>query len=399
MKKINFLKGLLALAISLTLVQCTSDDPIPGPDGINGTNGINGTAGTVGTNGANGDNICLACHNTDYKIVQPATFALSGHALNTGSKRANSCAQCHSHEGYIAVLDGTITQLQTVFTAPYNSTSTLNQKQCSTCHRGGHQSAGVAISGKDAALRNPSAFTLRYQIKGADVTIDYKNSSNACIPCHQPRTSYDVSTLPATSGTNIGKSSFSSLSPHYAASSVVLEGIGGQEIAGIVAYPAKGTSVHRTGASCVSCHMGKASTDKTKGNHTMKPKIDACKTCHTTATDFNIGGGQAKIDGLLLELAEELVRIDKSIKIDGYSGTKTFPAINIPAHATRVNYLGKLSTTYIDPTDTAGNTRMKAYFNWYYINADHSHGVHNPKYVEALLRNSIAALKLLPTMP
>jgi len=39
----------------------------------------------------------------------------------------------------------------------------------------------------------------------------------------------------------------------------------------------------------------------------------------------------------------------------------------------------------------------KAIWNYRVLYYDHSYGLHNPKYANATLQNTIAALKLLPT--
>jgi len=47
-------------------------------------------------------------------------------------------------------------------------------------------------------------------------------------------------------------------------------------------------------------------------------------------------------------------------------------------------------------TDDVKVRVARAYWNWRYLYQDHSYGLHNPKYAEALLKNTIADLKLIP---
>ena len=404
MKKINLFKGLLAVALSLTLVQCTSDDPIPGPAGLNGTNGINGAPGAPGTPGLDGGNTCLSCHNVDYKVVQPATHALSGHAAGAALPgRNNSCLNCHSDEGFKASFaTGDIT---TTFTTTAVTQNIIN---CTTCHSGGHAVASLAISGKDAALRTASAYKLSQTtagnrgavapaiLAGNDIILDYKDNSNSCVHCHQPRRNAITGLAPSTTTFMISLSG--ATGPHYGAQTAMLEGIFGAEVTGTTVYPVKGTGIHRTGSTCVKCHMGDAKNNK--GNHTMIPVLDNCKTCHTGAgvVDFNINGGQTKIKNLHLELAEELVRLRPAIfRIANYSGTKPFTAPNVFTDATfSPNELTVITTSNVDSRIPADVRIARGYWNWRFIYQDHSYGLHNPKYAEALLRNTIADLKLLP---
>lgn len=399
MKKINFFKTLFAIAISLTLVQCTSDDVIPGPQGPQGPAGINGTNGTNGTNGIDGGQVCLSCHNVDYGVVQPATFAVSGHASGSALPgRSGGCLTCHSDAGYKAsYASGNISA-----GIPGLTDANSGIINCTTCHAGGHASSAVAISGKDAALRSAGFYKLAVPSStGADIIIDYKNNSNNCIHCHQSRRS-DVTGL--TPNATTGLISLSThTGPHYGNQVALLEGMFGAELIGpnAPAYPAKGSATHRKGASCTSCHMGAVKNGK--GNHTMRPVLDNCKTCHTGAgvTTYNINGGQTKIKNLMLELAEELVRVSpETYVIYNYTGSKSLPAANRPIdhvnyHDNDLSLLNQSGATAHKDNDRAVRS-AKAYWNWRYIYQDHSYGLHNPVYADALLKNTIANLKLLP---
>jgi nitrate/TMAO reductase-like tetraheme cytochrome c subunit len=359
----------LTLAISLTLVQCTSDDPIPGPAGTDGTNGINGVAGTPGAPGANGDNICLKCHNADFKVIQPATFALT--PKNGSLLRGTTyCKNCHTDDGYKLYQANGFTNMKSI-----SGPDGVVGITCTTCHSGGHGSAAAAISGIDAALRNGStAVVLTEQwVAGTSDIIDFKNNSNTCVTCHQPRDPYRTQVVDNLDGTFTINTSRPG--PHYGTQTVLLEGFFAHEISGTVAYPVRGSAGHRKGASCTQCHMGTTNTAKTTGNHSFKPVLDKCKTCHTGAgvVDYNINGGQTKIKNLMKDLALEIVRVAPAFSVDAEG------ALVIPSNRT-VNK----------------EVIAKAVWNYRLLYYDHTYGLHNPKYAEALLKNTIAALKLLP---
>ncbi|MDO9261690.1 MAG: ammonia-forming cytochrome c nitrite reductase subunit c552 [Flavobacteriaceae bacterium] len=372
MKKINLFKSLLALAISLTLAHCTSEDPIPGPAGTQGTAGTNGTNGTNGLAGANGDNICLRCHNADFRVIQPATFALTP---KKGSllRGTTYCKNCHTDDGYKLYAAKGFTNMKDI-----SGPDGIVGITCTTCHSGGHGSAAAAISGVDAALRNGSSavvFTEQW-VAGTSDIIDFKNNSNTCVTCHQPRDPYRTQITTNPDGTiNIITSR---PGPHYGTQTVLLEGFFAHEISGTVAYPAKGSGAHRKGASCVKCHMGAASTDKLSGNHSFKPVLDNCKTCHTGAgvINYDINGGQTKIKNLMKDLAKEINRVAPlwTLDVDG--------ALVVPSSQTSRNNMKDVVA--------------KAIWNYRMLYYDHTYGLHNPKYAEALLKNTIAALKLLP---
>ncbi len=381
MNKFRFFSGIIIIALSFVFIQCTSE-PIAGPEG---------PAGQDGEDGIDGGNVCLACHNVDYKVIQPETYALSGHGTGTAhiGHGSTGCAACHTEGGYI----------NTVYNETLTATSTFPEVRigCTTCHSGGHASAGLAISGTDAALRSVTEYTLNQKdANGNDVNVHFGNTSNNCIHCHQPRRNATSALVPNTSG-NIAISS--SFGPHYGNQTALLEGMFGYEVSGTTAYPTKSSATHRTASSCTQCHMGPK--DGTSGNHSMSPSLNTCKTCHTGAgvVNFDINAGQTKIKNLMIELAEEIVRVRPTdFRIANYTGTKPFTAPNIFTDATySSNQLTIMSGTLnYASTDDVKVRVARAYWNWRYLYQDHSYGLHNPKYAEALLKNTIADLKLIP---
>ena len=132
----------------------------------------------------------------------------------------------------------------------------------------------------------------------------------------------------------------------------------GANIPGVAGYPGVGSSTHRTGSSCTSCHMAESS-DTLEGGHTWMPSEESCSACHgatppTEAADFTTDMATLKqqlIDlGILLE--------------DNYVVPGTYPSI-----------------------------QAQAVWNYRTLLEDRSNGVHNPDYSKALLKNSIEATK------
>ena len=351
----------MILASSLLFIQCTSDT-ITGPqgtagiDGIDGLDGINGTDGINGVDGA-GAASCIACHSDSHRDGIESSYAMSGHANQTimydGSTLAEYgnrtyCAECHTNEGYIEF------QETGAVAAEFANPTAIS---CTTCHDS-HSTFDFENDGYDYALRNFDPVPLRKV--NADYVIDYGDKSNACITCHQPRT------IPKLDADEAGvEDGFINVpnryGPHYGAQSILLEGIYGAEIAGSIVYPDAVSSAHRNGASCVSCHMGEPNEDD--GQHTMNPTLNACVTCHGDGAEALMTNLQAEIDGYMTEL--EGLFETKGILVDG-------------SLVYDVDY----------PTVVAD-----AYWNYRFVYYDHSHGVHNPAYTRALLKNSIEALQ------
>ncbi len=360
MKNLKLLNILMLVASGFLLIACTSDleipDPIAGPAGLNGIDGVNGTDGVDGTAS------CVNCHSSAKREPLLASWSVAAH--NTGfvsfaAPRAD-CAQCHSEEGYIDYITtgavkeysleliGVDSMGMAVYDTinPYPNASRLN---CTTCHDK-HGSFDFENDGFDYALRNLDAVTL---VIDESTMIDFEGSSNACITCHQPRNSYDI-----PSGTADYEITSKRFGPHHGPQATMLEGIMGANIAGSEAYPGVGSATHRTGSSCVNCHMGESS-DTNQGLHSWNPRDEACIACHPSGAPDEIGGFSADMATL-----EALLAANNMFDVDGYYVPGTYSA--------------KLA---------------QAAWNYRTLLEDQSKGIHNPAYTRALLKNSIEALQ------
>jgi hypothetical protein len=350
---------LLILGILFFSLQgCSHDDyiPVPGPTGADGTNG---------TNGINGTTTCESCHSNSYRDPIKASYALSVHAVQTMHETTNlaktetfnlttsdytnrtGCVQCHTSQGYIDKLNGDV--LGTGLGVAEHNPAYPAGKQaisCATCHEK-HSSFDFKNDGNDFALRQ--GFTK----VALDVDPTYKmdmGTSNTCVNCHQPRG------LPPTTGDQKLSSRFG---PHHGPQSTLLEGIQGALIVGSTPYPAPKSAKHRTGSSCVNCHMGKT-TDGKNGAHTWHPTPNACTTCHT-------GGAPASVTGYEADM----------LTLKGLLVAKG--AYN--------------ATTNAFTSNTVPIKVAQAAWNFALLQEDRSKGVHNPTYAKALLKNSIEALQ------
>jgi hypothetical protein len=339
--------GVGVFAISLLIAGCTKDGPM-GPAGTDGSNGLDGT---------NGNSTCLDCHSGDTKSNIDAQFAMSVHssginAVAYAGGRA-SCAKCHSHQGFVQYANtGTVA----------GDISNPTAWECATCH-GIHES----FEATDYALRlkDPVA-----PIFDPTITMDLGGNSNLCANCHQSRRGEPLFTNPDDATFRITSTHYG---PHHGAQANVVAGVGFAEIPGSVAYPAPGSAIHLAQASCTGCHMSEFDNDEDQGGHTYNPSILACNTCHGVAeTDFNYGGVQSLVEGQLETLRDELVRlgvVEWVVADEAYEPVVgTYPMV-----------------------------QARAFFNWAGLDEDRSLGAHNPKYIKALLQNSIEALEAEPT--
>jgi len=337
----NVLFIVILAVVSLFFIACE------GPAGPAGADGADGADGIDGYNGVDGNVTCLGCHATENFEMKRAEFARSSHSVGEVDEgRADwsgSCVQCHTSEGFI--------EYATNGTTMGGLVGGDNQFVCKTCHDI-HQT----FEAQDFALRLTTAVSVvdgsDFLLKGTNF-LDVQGNSNLCANCHQARVAEPNIASPGTTfeitSTHYG--------PHHGAQANTVAGVGFAEVAGSMAYPAEGSSFH-IAASCTGCHMY-------DGNHDFTPQLAACNECHTTI-DFNYGGVQDDISDLLDELRDALIAagVVAGDDVDGYH-----PVVG-----------------------TYPMAQAQAFFNWIGLTEDRSLGVHNPKYVEALLQNSIDSM-------
>lgn len=326
--------------------SCVKEGPM-GPPGADGKDGVDGKDGR---DGQDGQVTCLVCHEGTNMERKQAEFAMSVHraglvAVDYAGGRP-ACAQCHSHEGFVQY--ATFGEVLGTITNP-------TAWKCNTCH-GLHKS----FEGSDYALRLSDPV---HPLFDPATTMDLKGNSNLCANCHQSRRAEPNVTNPGEETFRITSAHYG---PHHGAQANVVAGVGFAEIPGPAAYPTPGSSIHLNQASCTGCHM--ASSDK-DGGHTWIPAVSACNDCHgANISDYNYGGVQTEVEDLLNQLRDRLVELGvvEYVEEDG---------------------------AYEPVVGTYPMVQARAFFNWVGLEEDRSLGVHNPKYVKALLLNSIEALK------
>lgn len=346
MKNLKLIGFLMIVASSFMFIQCTSD-PIPGQAGADGIDGVNGVDGVDGV----GVQECIDCHSDTHRDPIYASYDLSGHAAGGAVGYAGSrasCAQCHSNEGYTLYQERGETMDWT------NPT----RIDCKTCHTD-HSTFDFANDGQDYALRTIDPVTL---ITDPSYVLDFEGTSNMCIDCHQPRR------LPPTSTDGTFEVTSSHWGPHHGPQATLLEGIQGAMIAGSEGYPGVGSAKHRTGASCVQCHMS-ASDGDDNGMHSWIKTNEGCVGCHSS-------GIPTEVDGLAAEMVKLAVLLENVEGVD--EDGNPVKGIVHDGHPQEGTFTIK---------------EAEAAWNYLLVMEDSSNGIHNPKYVKALIKNSIEALE------
>ena len=143
MKNLKLIGFLIIVASSLMFIQCTTDTIVgpAGTDGLDGIAGIDGTNGLDGTDGLDGADIavCISCHSNEHRAPIEAAWLESGHykGTHTGGSYGSreSCAQCHSNEGYVDLLTKGFVQPGGFFVSTRHVTRLTNNFSHNSCER------------------------------------------------------------------------------------------------------------------------------------------------------------------------------------------------------------------------------------------------------------------------
>lgn len=374
----------------IILSSCTKEGPA-GSTGAMGPIGASGAAGSDGTDGINGTDGtagCIECHDSDQRIsIKQFQWERSRHARGTALSRASSasCAPCHSQQGFM-LSDGNNPLTRDEWVG-VNDPVTIN---CYTCHNI-HQTYTPADLG----------FTYTDQpnwhvTNGEDVSIDF-GKANLCVHCHQSRTRSPVVDM---TDLTIEYSSISTyFGPHYSAQANLMGGFGAYELEGPKSYPTGNGHLGVTNV-CVGCHMGFSSSAQT-GGHTwiIDPEndlADACDQCHTgDVAEEYYDGFYAKNFVTVNDHGKSTATLNTTSLFTVLGDLLVLKGVYTKATVLDDNgYMDHQSYNIISGL-TLNGTLTAALFNHRFLYQDRSHGIHNPKWTEALLTNSIEAVKAL----
>jgi hypothetical protein len=299
---------------------------------------------------------CFTCHSDQNTFLVAAELQWQNSTHASGRRieeNSATCSGCHTSEGFITRITGgtpVTVEIPTVI-------------HCFTCH--------APHTNSDFRLRVTAPQAL---LNGASEDI---NAGNLCVSCHRSRRNVDTYvTQPTNLTTRFG--------PHNNPQGDMLFGSNGYEYAG---FTYRDFSAHRTFISpdtnvtkmwglqndgCLECHF-KHTQNNVIGGHSFVMEADhngeelfnveGCNACHSGANldeSFDYMGRQTAI----ISLTDSLRTILQTANLVGTDG--------LPRSVTGVRQ------------DTTG-----AVWNYMMSEAEQSHGVHNPWYIEDLLVSSI----------
>jgi formate-dependent nitrite reductase cytochrome c552 subunit len=332
-----------------------------------------GDQGPIGPPGPTSESSCIECHANSQKITAKLyQWEHSVHATGgNNNHNATNCAICHTSQGFVERIakdtNSTVATIQDPL--PIN---------CYTCHQ-----IHTTYTDADWAFTKTTPVTLWVGQNQLDF-----GKANLCISCHQsrpfspgpaeqiPAPAVAFNFKPTGKVTDTVTIASTRYGTHHGPQGMMLPGLNGYEIPGPAVYENSAHTValaNNTKNACIVCHMGTVQDGVASGGHTFRVITEegvintaACAECHPNANDLRalVTDRQTKIDTLLSQLETLLI-----------ARGKWNPA-------TGQNKAGKYA-----------QYEAGALFNFRYVAEDKSQGVHNYKYANALLVNSIAALQ------
>lgn len=314
---------------------------------------------------------CGQCHDAVAHHVKNFEWGTSVHG-QTEVDRGGSCANCHTTAGFIDDKDPGMNE-DGEFVA-VNATF-KEGITCAACHDPHGPGQGVH------QIRAITSSEL-----GNGVVVDMGGKGLICMNCHKSRR--DAATyVDGRLSTHFG--------PHHGPQTDMLMGENAYE------YKAEynldmPSSAHGSVVedACVQCHMQEtpgdvpAYAENRVGGHSFAPSFydmdgmndpvhltEACASCHGDIEDFDFGGADYDLDGVVEGVQTEIADMLHDLGM-------LLPPVGDP-------HIGLHDST--DGYDTPEYRR--AVYNYLFVEEDGSHGVHNPKYAAAILRASIDDLK------
>lgn len=429
----------LPLAV-LVMISCEGPRGPAGADGTNGTNGINGV---------DANETCKQCHTPAVVDQIALEFEFSKHfygeaafeeAGNTG------CTPCHAQEAFLYVVaNPTVatgqfalnTATPPKYSLQYSTTSdkALGEIRCGTCHANLHETYTDA----DNALTTTAAVPM--VMWGATKTINLTQDgaqSNLCVKCHQPRpltysssytngnrVQYDslvLNTSTVLYDSAVGNAYPNKIIPsyrthvHYGVVGAVYAGQGGVQFSGTATYQ---NSAHTAAASCQDCHM--AARSGRGGGHTFMAQgnFNGCNAtgCHTGVSSSSStfwtsprANQKSKLDQLATKLnalggGTPILHSETDAELNLWAGLTTgnwdgyldiyLPGTNDNGYWRNPSTSGmtsaQIATNSAKPKFPSLTARdIGAMVNFQFCLREASNGIHNTKYTDALLTNTIA---------
>ena len=385
MKTMRIALGVV-LAIVMSLFAVSGCE---GPAGLQGLQGPSGNADSSRFEGFAPGIRCASCHNPDvdttyYLWARRYQWERSLHAYGGDLERNGSnCAGCHTTEGFIERWkNGWRSQVVGAKDNP-------SPPGCFACHS--------PHSRGNFTRRDTTPVTITSFIATVpDAVFNYGNG-NICVRCHQTRTASPMSPLPdptKTAPTDTIRITSNRWYPHYGVNGQMLMGTGGFQFPG---YTYRGNSIHSSNQTireegCPACHMASQvyppdlGTGR-GGGHTMKIRYSSTEA--ETDTLFILSGcNQSGCHGAGGFTKASLLTKEKQVVDDSLAALKAMLVQRNWLTAADLVNASSSNPLRISPAYKAG-----AIYNYFFLEHEGSHGIHNTKYAQDLVNSSLWILR------
>jgi Cytochrome c552 len=398
---------------------------IPGPAGAQGAMGTAGLPGPAVTGADGGVFIpvgCLSpCHGFNGVVSQfQASVHYTEYLANVASATPETdwttpgaaCGNCHAIDalqqrvtGNVSTSDGGVVvhlaggELQygapgtgALSTANYTGSAAVAEVYCTTCHA----VTNANDPHKTGIPWTPGSFPLQVADDAGTVFVEKSPDTSAvtgtnagnygpgdtCMWCHRSRVdvTHYLGATNAITSVHWG--------PHEGPQADLFTGVGGYHFKG----QTYGQSTHEQKLSCVDCHMVTVADNSNVPDHSFNANLSACKSCHATATTFDVNGFQSQIQAAMTQ-------IETWFNAQGFL-TRATAAPFTPLTPAQ---LGDGSWDQDQPvpgaTLEAGlltQDQAGALYDYILVARGGASGVHNPKYIAQILYDSYVALTGLP---
>jgi hypothetical protein len=279
-------------------------------------------------------------------------------------------------------------------TANYAGSATVAEVYCTTCHAvtdaNDPHKTGIPWTPDSFPLQitNDDAGSVFVEKSPSTTAVTGTNAGNfgpgdTCMWCHRSRvdvTNYITPTGNAITSVHWG--------PHEGPQADLFTGVGGYHFKG----QTYGESTHEQRLSCVDCHMVTVTGNSNVPDHSFNPNLSACKSCHATATTFDVNGFESNVQAAMTQ-------IETWFNAQGLL-TRAAAA---PFTTLTVGQLGDGNWAQDEPVPGVAlegglltQDQAGALYDYILVARGGGYGVHNPKYIGQILYDSYFALTGLP---
>jgi hypothetical protein len=307
--------------------------------------------------------MCGSCHNGTHHATFDEWGSSPHNSVILDPAESASCVKCHNGVYAATYLDD-----PAGFVNPSAVADTM-AITCAVCHD---------PHGNDnlANLRNAAANDV---VLPDGTVVPEAGAGRLCMACHNGRrTPTNIEGQLANGSAHFG--------PHHSNQGDMLAGTGAyEELAPDFPFTSSRHLAVREG--CVHCHTHGHEGDVTYTGHGFLPTVESCEECHGVITDFDqilakqdfdgngqIEGVQDEIHGLLGVLRTAI--IEASANTEDSLALATAPEFSVA----------------VGDTNITTRTQREAGYNYFFVEYDGSHGVHNTTYAIQLLQQSTLAM-------